>query len=1115
MSRSRPFIIAAIVAAYAFLGASNAAAQGITTGAISGTITSTQGMTGVEGAQIQVVNTATGYSTGSLSRANGVYMVQGLEVGGPYVVRVRLIGYQPAEQGGVTVTLGRATRVDFSLTPQAVTLGAVVTTAEANAADFSPSRQGVGTSVGDTIIRRLPTLQRDFLDLVKLTPQVVTNTGGGPSAAGSDYRSNNFTVDGANQNDRFNLTSSGGTPGGGTGGRVMSQEAVKEFQVLMSPTDVRYGNFRGMLINAVTKTGTNDLQGGAIYMFRTPGMARDVEQIRTSGFEIKQYGFHLGGPIIKDKLHFFIAPEWQQRTDPTTGPSIDEATNTVGTSTVRVSLDSIARIASILAPRFDVGSAGAFPRGNPLTNLMGRLDWSINEANRLTFRVLDNTAEQDEFFRNTAGLQSNVLQQSSGIRLTSHSFVRSSKNRSIATQLFSNLVNGMSNEFLMGYNTLQDVRIVPVNVPEISVGVTPVGGTSPSVAVTMGTERFSPGNDLRQKIFEISNNLSIPRGAHTFTVGARYEFTDIYNYFLSGAGNGAYTFDNIAALQAGTPRAYAFSYANGGPIEGEFAAQQFTAYVQDLWSVGRNLSVTAGLRLDVPHIKDTPARNPNLEAQTGAFRTDIRPRVRPLWSPRLGFNWDVTGMQTTQVRGNLGVFTGVTPLILISNSFSNTGLGGVTVGCTGAQTPAFTTDVSQLPRSCAGQPAPQPGRAGTVGVNVTDENFKYPQNFTTSLGFDHRLPGGFVVTFEGLYRKDINPIYTRDANLKGPRLVGGEIYTDRNGRVLYADTITVSNTGFVTVQNGNQKFVRTIGSPSVNFSEGAIMLTNAKAGHNYSMTGQLRKRFSRAFEATTAYTYMQARDVQSITSDRAISIWRFGRQHAGLENDPNDAQVSNFQRPHRVIAFGTWTAPWRRFATDISFYFEGVSGSAIVYTTNADINGDGVGGNDPIYVPRDATDPNEIRIGTGTGTGFALNAESAAALERFIELQPCLNEQRGQIMRRNSCQGPFQKRMDFSLRQTLPEIGGQRLTMQFDVFNFLNLLNKEWGQNEFPTLGTFNNLALLQVAGRSGSLGAGQWNYNMAPAALNGINNNDSPWSLNPNSPSNNYQMQLTLRYAF
>jgi hypothetical protein len=494
----------------------------------------------------------------------------------------------------------------------------------------------------------------------------------------------------------------------------------------------------------------------------------------------------------------------------------------------------------------------------------------------------------------------------------------------------------------------------------------------------------------------------------------------------------------------------------------------------------------------------------------------VVPKTQVLWSPRVGFNWDVTGTQSTQIRGNAGIYTGMTPYILIGNAYANTGLGGVTVGCTGSGVPAFTTDVSALPRSCAGQPAPVPGAAGTVGINVTDPNFKYPQNFTTSFGLDHRLPWNVVGTFEAIYRKEINGLYVRDLNLTGPRMVGGQIYRDPNGRVLYADTFTVSNTGAVTVNNNNQRRIIQVGTPPVNFSEGAIMLTNAKAGHNYSLTGQLRKRFHRAFEATAAYTFMQSRDVQSLTSDRAISNWRFGRQFSGLENDPNDATVSNFQRPHRFIGYGTWTAPWTRWQTDVTFYYELMSGHSITYVTNSDINGDGVAGNDPIYVPRDATDPNEIRIGTGTGTNFRLDQQQAAIFERFIELHPCLDGQRGQIMKRNSCQAPFTRRMDVTVRQTLPEIQGQRVTLQLDVFNFANLLNRRWGQDRFPVGGTFNNLTALQTASReSGSLSTAKWNYNMNTALFNNVRNFDSPWSLNPNSASNNYQLQLTARYSF
>ncbi len=1110
MSRAR-LSFAVLAAVFSVCAARSMAAQGITTGAISGVITSDQGPP-VEGAVVRVTNRSTGVTTAAQTRENGRYFIQSLEVGGPYSIEVRRIGFQPVTKNNVTVTLSQTTRADMVLSTQAVTLEGVTTLGTAAQIDFSPTHQGLGTVVSDTLIRRVPNLNRNFSDLVKLTPQVLTNTGGGPSAAGGYTRLNNFTVDGANQNDRFNLNSSGGQPGGASNNRIMSVDAVKEFQVLLSPTDVRYGNFAGMLVNAVTKSGTNKLSGGGTYAFRTPGMAANVDQIRASGFNIRQYGFNLGGPIIKDRLHFFGAADWKESTLPTVGPFANTATNTIGTSSVAVSLDSINLIATSLAPLFDVGGAGAFPITNPVKNLMGRLDFSINDANRLTFRVLDNTATSIAFSRNTSGLAANATAQSTGIRLTSNAFTGNSKNRSFATQWFNTRSNGMANEFLFGYNTIRDVRKVPVNVPEISVGVTPNGGTTPSVAVTVGSERFSPGNDLQQKIIELSDNLSIPRGAHTFTVGARYEHTFIYNFFLSGAANGAWAFPTIAALNARTPSSYAYSFANGGDIAARFNGQQTSFYLQDLWNVTNNFSITGGLRADVPQFLDSPKQNDTVTAHAADIRTDWKPKTQVLWSPRLGFNWDVGGTQTTQIRGNIGVFTGQVPYILVGNAYGNTGLGGVTIGCVAPNTPAFTTDITALQKNCTNQPPPVLGSAGTAGINVTDPNFKYPQNFTMSLGFDRQLPLGLVGTFEGLFRKDIHGFYVRDLNLKGPRLVGGLPYTDVNGRILYADTILAAG----TIQNAGQKRIISMGSNNAAFTEGAIMLTNANAGFNYTLTSQLSKRFSRLFQATAAYTYMQAHDVQSLTSDRAISNWRFGRQFAGLENDPNDAQISNFQHPHRFIAYGTLTAPWTSYQTDFSFYFEGVSGSPFLYTTNNDINGDGIGGNDPIYVPRDATDLNEIRIGTGSGATFVPNPAIATTLNRFIDMQPCLSSQRGKIMKRNSCSGPFQKSMDASVRQTLPEFGGQAFTLQLDIFNFLNLLNKKWGQVRFPVLGTFNNLALLQTAGKQpGPINTSLWNYNVSVPVINNVNNFNSPWSLNPNSASNNYQLQLSLRYAF
>lgn len=1118
--------LAALALAFVAGTSQESAAQGLTSGAVSGSVTNATGKA-LENVQIEIVNISTGFKAGVITRTNGRYFVQGLEVGA-YKVTARLLGYTPQSRE-VRVNLGVQSRADFEMTETAVQLGTVTTVAQmSSGADFSSSRQGVSTVVTDSLMRRGPTLQRDFTDLVKLTPQV-SSTAQGPSAGGAYNRLNNFTVDGANQNDRFNLGSSGGQPGGATAGRIMSMEAVKEFQVLMSPTDVRYGNFAGMMINAVTRNGTNTFEGGAIYMFRNPQMAANVEQIRTSDFKIKQYGFTLGGPIIKNKLHFFLAPEWQQRTDPTAGPTINAAGTAISNATTSISLDSINLIKSILAPKFDVGNVDVFRRANPLTNLMGRLDWSINDANRFTFRVLDNTAEQDEYSRTFGAIRPDAGQQSGGLRMTSNSFTRQNKNRSYTAQLFTNLKNGSANEFLFGYNTVDDIRLVPVNAPELAIGVVQQttaapSGTTPNSVVSVGTERFSPGNALNQKILELSDNLTIPLGAHTVTLGGRFEATDIYNFFLSGAANGAYNFRTIDSLRLNNPSSYAFSYANGGDIAAAFKGNQLSAYLQDFYNITNNFSITAGVRLDLPSFQSAPLQNDSITAASnGAFRTDYKIKTQAMWSPRVGFNWDVGGTQSLQIRGNVGVYTGQTPYILIGNAYGNTGLGGVTVTCNGStattKVPAFTTDITQLPKSCAGQPSPTPGTAGTVGVNINDPNFKYPQNLTATLGFDKQLPGGVVFTFEGLYRRERNALYVRDLNLKGPRLVGGVPYRDANGRVLFADTITVSANGSATIVNNNQLVIpstRLIGSNRVRFSEGAIQLTNATAGYNYTLSGQLRKRFNRTFEGTAAYTYNQAKDVQSLTSDRAVSNWRNGRQFAGAEYEPDNATTSNFERPHRIMMFGTYTAPWVKNQTDVTFYFEAVSGNSITYVTNNDINGDGIAGNDPIYVPTNATDPSQVRIGTGAGSTYALNAAAAAAFEQFIKLQPCLDRQRGKIMERNSCYGPFQKRMDVSIRQTLPQISGQRLTAQLDIFNFANLLNKSWGRNYFPIVSTFNNQAVLNTAGRTaGALNTAQWNYNLNTSVQNGITTFNSPWSVNPNSAGNNYQMQLTMRYAF
>jgi hypothetical protein len=1104
-SLQRYVVSLSIALCLTFVSGTGLDAQGVTTGAITGTVTDPEGNP-VSGAQVQVTNRATGYNTGTLTRTNGIYFVQGLEVGGAYTVLIRNIGFADVTRENVRVSLSQATRVDAQLATEAVQIAALEVNAS-RAMDFSPTRQGVSTIVTDSLISRLPSNSRDFADLVKLSPQVVRpQDGNGPSAGGQYNRFNSYTIDGANAGERFNLNGSGGTPGGNMGSKIVSMDAVKEFRVSMTPSDVRLGNFTGMLVNAVTKNGTNEFKGGGTFAFRNQELA--AEGLRTSDFAVKQYAFNVGGPIIRDRLHFFIAPDFQVRERPATGQFVGQPADFA--SRMNISPDSLTAIASIMQQAgLDIGTTGQVTLDNPVRSIFGRLDFALSDKHRAVLRHINNRAADASFSRTSTTFNSSPNVQNSGFRFGSNLNTAIDVNTSTVLQLYSNMSNGWANEFIAGYNTIEDSRDIPVRSPEISVAVVGLGATStvPTAAATFGTEQFSPNNLLRQKIFEVVNNLSIPFGRHTMTVGGRFSYDYVYNFFAQRSF-GVYTFASIADLRANRPTGYTIGYDNSGTgngIPAELSTRMYSAYLQDQWLLSDRLSLTYGLRADLPTFPDAPLANPALlTASTGLFNTAIKPKSRVLLSPRVGFNFDPSGDQQNQIRGSVGVFTGPPPYILIANAYGNTGMGLVTLTCTGAQTPAFTLDVNNLPRSCAGTAPPAPGAAGTAGVNLNDPEFKFPQSFTASAGFDRQLPAGFVFTLEGVYRHAINGVLVRDANLRGPRLVGGTPYTDRNGRVLYADTI--SATGAVTFNNA--RYMTTLNG--VAFGEGAIQLTNQSEDYNYTISGQLYRRFSSSLEGTFAYTFMQSKDVQSLTSDRAISNWRNGRQLA-TSHDDLTPKTSYFERPHRFLAFGTYTAPWK--TTDISFYYQGISGTPFTYTASGDLNGDGFNGNDPLYIPLNATDPNEVRIGTLASGVFTPNTTQAQAFEDFIGKHDCLQEQRGKIMERDSCRSPMQHTLDVALMQSLRTFRGQRVTLRLDVINVLNLLNKEWGAYELPVLSNnFPQQALLtQTARTPGPLNQSQPVFTYSAAVLG---NNNEPFQKSSGTGAF-YQMQLSLKYTF
>ncbi|HKW40858.1 MAG TPA: carboxypeptidase regulatory-like domain-containing protein [Gemmatimonadales bacterium] len=1109
--------VAAIV--FSMVAAAAVRAQGVTTGAITGRVTDTGGRP-IALAEVRIVNRSTGYTTSTRTRENGLFLVQGLEVGGPYTVVVRAIGHQPSQRNDVDVGLSEATRVDVQLTPQAVELEAVVVPGGVTP-DFSPTRQGVGTQISDSLVRRIPTFSRDFIDQLKLSPQVVAVPNAAPSGGGAYNRFNTITVDGANQSERFNLAATNGVPGGSASGKIVSLDAVKEFRIVFTPSDVRQGNFAGMLVNAVTKSGTNEFHGGASYTYRSNsdvlGLNLVGQDLRAAPLDVKQYSLYLGGPIVRDRLHFFVATEFQEKTVPATGPYYLNGQPSPAPNAPAVSLDSLNLIATIMQStyNFNVGASTPVNNDTPLRNLFGRIDFQISPAHRLVVRQIINHDEDDSFSRNIATYNNSPLNQNSGYRFSSNGFSRVAKNNSTTGQLYSNFANGWSNELIVGYSTINDQRNVPVKAPEVGVGVN-TGGTVR--AVTFGTEQFSPNNLLDQKIFEAVNNLTIPKGQHTFTLGGRLDFTHIFNNFAQGS-YGVYTFPTIAALQAGTPSGYAVGYANSqnpADIPADFHVHMYSLYGQDQWNVTERLAVTAGLRADIPSFPDRPSQNDTLTNALAAagltgIRTDVVPKTRVLFSPRLGFNYDPTGDQRNQIRGSVGIFTGPPPYILLGNAFANTGLGLVRLSCTGAQTPAFTVDINALPKACTGQPVPGPGQAGTVGVNLTDPNFKYPQYFGVSAGFDRQLPNNWVVTVEGMYRKAINGVLIRDLDIKGPRMVGGVPYTDRDGRVLYADTINANGSVPFSSTNLNGRWLDSL--RHVAFTEGIIEVTNQSKDFNYSASAQLNHRFSDRFEATVAYTYTKSEDVQSLTSDRAISNWRNGRQLSNAHDDLVTAP-SVFSRPDRVIAYGTYTLPWQKATTDITLYYEHSSGFPISYVASGDLNGDGYNGNDLLYIPRDATDPNEIRIGTGVNAAFVQNLPAAKAFQRFIDAQPCLAKQRGQIMKRDSCRSPAQNRIDLSIRQAVPQYRGHQFAVQLDIFNFLNFLNKNWGQVKLPTLSpTFpDQRALIQTGRNAGPLNQSIPTFTFDNRLYDATTGDPKPFE---GRLSSVYQIQLSLRYTF
>ena len=1082
-------------------------AQGVTSGAISGTVTDQNGAA-IEGAQVQVRNSRTGASAGGITRANGQYNIQGIEPDPGYSITVRRIGFEPRTRDNRTVSLGQTTREDFQLQQQSTVLSTVVTVAEATPV-INPSKTGTGTTMGDSLLRRLPTLNRNFADFVTLVPQVSTSTGVGLSGGGVNIRQNAIQIDGAASGDLFGLGTTG-QPGAQANSKSIPLDAVKEYQVLLSPFDVRQGNFGGLLINAVTKTGTNEFHGTTYGYTRSQSLTRTQPYL--ADFKQQQYGFSLGGPILKDRLFFFVNPEWQKLNTPAIGAFLGGSDSLVSSQTVTSFADTLKNRYGLSAP----GSGGKVLKQNPLTNVFGRVDAYLPGYTRLVLRHNYAAADNTTFSRSSSTSSSPLF------GLTSNSYLFSSKTHSSVAELLTNLPSGVFNELLLNLTTIKDFRTVPVIFPQITVrGFPRANGSASDVALVAGTEASSQGNSLDQRTFELTENLTIPVGAqHHVTFGTKNLFYRPINLFGQNS-MGSWTFSDFNSFIAGNPVSYSVSAPLAtDPAAGlvRFRANMYSFYVQDAWQHSERLLISAGVRLEKPRFLDKPPENPSVLQNYGRSTSAVPSRSTV--SPRFSFNWDMTGDQTNQLRGGIGYFTGTPPFVYLSNAFGNSGLSGyASLTCGGNATnqgtnptstipPAFNAaNIATPPTQCAPfTPAGGTQRLGATtaassNIATIDPNFRFPQYQKISAGYDHRFVNGLVGSLEGLYTKALsNPFYTNLA-LAGPQ------GRDRNGRVLYG---TLTATGATAIVQGGRQQV--------------IDVTDVHGDYTYAITGTVQKTFFDNFQGSLAYSYSQTRDIAATTSSTQGSNYRYQRDLSGFLEDRSLTRGKE-DMPHRIIATGTWRL---KTLTDFSLVYVGNSGAPYDYVYAAgsgsgsgDANGDGQSQNDLVYVPKDAHDPNEILFQGFNGVAPGLTAAQAVlesqaqaeAFDKYIDRVPCLKKNRGKLLSRNACRNPWQNDVDVSVGQSLQAFGQQNLQLRLDVINFGNLLNKRWGWQNFSdqnnTCGPICSATTLLTQ-------TGNFTTGRTQQTIQGIytfNKTMKPW--NADNAASNYRMQLSLRYSF
>ena len=1066
-----------------------------TTSDIQGIVT--DGNNGIASATVVAVHVPTGTKYSTTTRKDGRYNLPNLRVGGPYEITTTFVGYKPSKLDNITLLLGQEYKADFVLILDSKELTEVTVSGRRQDKTFNNNRTGSQEIISRNQLERLPTINRSLQDFTKLEP-----TANGLNIGGRSSQYNNITVDGANFNNSFGLQ---GTLGGQTGSEPISLEAIEQIQVSVAPYDVTQGGFSGAGINSVTKSGTNEFKGSVYTALKGPGTQGykvGTTTIVKPTFKFNTRGATIGGAIVKDKLFFFVSAEQVRQTAPATSQVASDASHAPGGNVSQANADTLAALSTFLQSTYgyNPGAYQGYSFETKSDKITAKVDWNINAYSTLTIKYNYLKSSQDQFASNSRpgiGQITGGQPGTTAMPFFGSGYVINNNFNIVIAELNTRFSNKASNKLQVGYTALRDYRS-----PHSSSATMPlvdILNGAGNIYTTFGYEMYTYNNKLNTNVFQFADFFKFYKGSHEITVGTQDYYRKYENAFAPGY-QGVYQFNSLTdfynSAKNGTANAKSYylqySALPGGEFPFAFAGStELGFFGQDKWRASKNLTLTYGLRVDLTIYKQSFTDNPYFDALTfknGSYNIGKAPKTTPLFSPRVGFNWDVKGDRTLQVRGGAGIFSGPPPFVWISNQASNNGIqfGSFTkANVAFNQDPTAYIPAGSLPNT-------------SYSTALTDRNFKYPQVLKASLAVDKKFAGDYVVTLEGTYSKDVNAVYYQNINLK-----------ETNGFALGGAD---NRLRYLTVANSNKYYSgTTLANPNLG---NAILMSNTSKGYSYTLTARIQKTYKNFF-GSVAYTYSQAKNTAEFGST-ASSLW----SARGITGDPNAATLANgaFYQPHRIIAYASYKVISCKYSsTSIGAIFEAAPAGVSSYVYNGDLNGDGNTGNDLIYIPKSASDINLVKVnsgGLGTGTTGVTDTRTAGQiwnqLNNFLNQDHYLSGHRGEYAQANANVAPFYKRLDLNITEDISvKTGKERHTLRIsmDLINAGNFFNKYWGTYKTPNLTNFLKYEGLGADGKTPSFSMPYLDAANQGPLVNSFKDNTNIIS--------RWQMQFGIRYLF